>query len=433
MSSANPKNILIINVHSTLNAGDAALLGLNIQQIQKVFSHLRINILANYPNEQDFASTSDIKVWPSPFALIQAGSAQPGWVKIFKLVYGCVLLALAKFLPARMLEKSSVAWFQMASVYRSSDMIAAVSGAQLVSLGKYGWPLLVSSIPIILAHFYNKSFYVMPQSIGPFRWRWERWLVREIYSRARVVFLRDAISMQLAKSVGLPEGKVRFAYDPGFALTGVASHDAMKIMFQYGYSPDIPAVGITVIAQLSKVFPQDQHAKYYRIIADTLTKFSQKYAARIYIFDQVRGPTASEDDSIAAETLLGMVVENRGQFVHVNRRLSPMELKACYGLMNLFIASRFHSGIFSMSSGVPTVFVGYNPKTKGFLEAVGLDQLMVDLTDLKEDQLWDLLCQTWQNRESMQERIRLIVHDCQLDFDRVSQGIAEDYFNDKKS
>jgi polysaccharide pyruvyl transferase WcaK-like protein len=110
-----------------------------------------------------------------------------------------------------------------------------------------------------------------------------------------------------------------------------------------------------------------------------------------------------------------------------------MELKACYGLMNLFIATRFHSGIFAMSGGVATLFIGYNPKTKGFLKAVGLDQLGLDINNLESNQLWELLFSTWKNRQTIAEKTRSIVMNCQKDYDRVSKWISEDYFDAPKS
>ena len=50
MNSSKPKNILIVNVHSTMNAGDAGLLWLNLQQLEKVFPKANFAALVNYPD-----------------------------------------------------------------------------------------------------------------------------------------------------------------------------------------------------------------------------------------------------------------------------------------------------------------------------------------------------------------------------------------------
>ncbi len=72
----------------------------------------------------------------------------------------------------------------------------------------------------------------------------------------------------------------------------------------------------------------------------------------------------------------------------------------------IFLASRLHSGIFSMGMYVPTIFIGYLSKTRGVLESIGLNQNVIDLTELNEDNLMEKLGQTW--RDADEERKVLI-------------------------
>ena len=432
MDSTKPKQVLIVNVHSTMNAGDSALLWLNLRQLENIFPEANFTALVNYPNEAFDEHFPKLVVMPSPFALVKAGSGISGWKKVFRLVFGFIIIVIGKVLPKSILTNTHSTWLQLALIYRSSDVIAAVSGAQLVSYGKYSWPLIVSSLPIIFAHLFHKPLYIMPQSIGPFRWNWEKFLVKEIYSRARLVFLRDTISINLAKEIGMPEKKIRFSSDPGFTLPVSSGDQALKIMSGFGYETKQNSVGMTVVSRLSRSFDRDHIESYYRTLARSLDRFSQVFAVKIYIFNQVTGPSIHENDSIAAEYLLNMLAENQNRIIHVDQHLTPMELKACYSLMDMFIATRLHSGIFAMSEGVPTLFIGYNTKTRGILEAVGLDQWMVDLNNLDQDYFWELLCKIWENRKEISEKTRSIVTNCQKDFNRVSQWIAEDYINARK-
>lgn len=433
MNSTKSKEVLLVNVHSILNSGDSALLWLNLRQLMNVFPNANFSALVNYPTESFDEYFTKLIVLPSPFALIKAGSEESSWIKVTKLLVGCIITIIGLVLPMSLLSNSHSNWLKIAYIYRSVDVVAAVSGAQLVSLGKYSWPLIVSSIPIIFAHIFRKPLYVMPQSIGPFRWKWEKKLVRLIYSRASIVFLRDKISMNLASEIGIAEKKVIFSSDPGFSLPMASRERALKIMSGYGYLPGKKSIGITIISRLSRAYDRENIKSYYRTLANSLDRFSQVFNVDIYIFDQVTGPSSDENDGIAAELLLNTLTAKQVRIVHVQERLNPMELKACYSLMDMFIASRLHSGIFAMSSGVPTLFIGYNPKTRGILEAIGMDQWMVDLTNLDSDNFWELLCKTWENRKSIADMTLPAVLNCQQDFDRVSQLIAADYFDAKKS
>jgi polysaccharide pyruvyl transferase WcaK-like protein len=203
-------------------------------------------------------------------------------------------------------------------------------------------------------------------------------------------------------------------------------------MSGFGYETKQNSVGMTVVSRLSRSFDRDHIESYYRTLARSLDRFSQVFAVKIYIFNQVTGPSIHENDSIAAEYLLNMLAANQNRIIHVDQHLTPMELKACYSLMDMFIATRLHSGIFAMSGGVPTLFIGYNTKTRGVLESVGLGQWMVDLNNLDQDYFWELLCKIWENRKEISEKTRSIVTNCQKDFNRVSQWIAEDYINARK-
>ena len=432
MNNTYPKKILIVNVHSTLNAGDSALLWLNIRQFEKIFPEANFTALVNYPNETFYKRITNLIVMPSPFALIKAGTELSNWKKIIRLVVGCMIMMIGMVLPRSLLANTQSNWLQMAYIYRSTDVIGAVSGAQLVSLGSYSWPLIISSLPIVFAHLFHKPLYIMPQSIGPFRWKWEKSLVKEIYSRARLIFLRDNISIRLANEIGIPERIIKFASDPGFALPAASREQALEIMSGYGYMSDQHAIGITVVSRLSRIFDRERFDSYYHSLASSLNRFLQVYEAKIYIFDQVTGPTFDENDRFATEILLNMIAEDQNRIIHVDHRLNPMELKACYSLMDMFIASRLHSGIFAMSSGVPTLFIGYNPKTRGVLEAAGLEQWMMDLDYLDTNVFYELLRQTWENRESIAVKTQSVVMNCLKDFDRVSQFIAEDYFDARK-
>jgi colanic acid/amylovoran biosynthesis protein len=431
MENTLSKQVLIVNVHSIQNAGDAALLWLNMKQLEAAFPNPFFTVLVNYPHESYKEIFPNLKVIPSPFSLIGAGAKNSDWRKVTKLWIGFLITLIGMALPKRMLENFQSSWLKIALLYRSADMIVAVSGAQLVSFGRYSWPLIVSSVPIIFAHLFRKPLYVMPQSIGPFRWSWEKFIIRNIYSRARLVFLRDLVSMNLAREIGIPEKKVIFSSDPGFALPEDSSNKAVKIMANYGYRTDQHSVGLTVVSRISRIFDKDSFEKYYLTLAKTLTRFTQEFDTRIYIFDQVTGPTAEENDGNSAELFLKMVPKDQDRIIHVNQRLNPMELKACYRLMDVFIASRLHSGIFAMSCGVPTLYVGYNPKTRGVLEAIGLNQWLLDLNEINSDDFWSLLQDIWKNRRSVSEETKTAVIKCQKDFSRVSQWITEDYFNDK--
>ncbi len=154
---------------------------------------------------------------------------------------------------------------------------------------------------------------------------------------------------------------------------------------------------------------------YFSELARFLHRFHQETGVQVYLFNQVTGPTPLDDDRVAAQALIEQIGEGADWFTYLNEVLSPEILKACYSCMDLFIASRLHSGIFALGSQVPTVFIGYMAKTRGMMEWMGVEDWVIDLNNVTESVLWEKCTLAWQERDSrfrfLAARIPVIVSD----------------------
>ena len=394
--------ILIVNVHSTLNAGDSALLLMNMQQLKLGFKNPAFIVSANYPDEPFFHLIPAVEIIPSAFTLAGAQSGAPVPTQILRLFAAGIRAILFRWLPGReppgLKERG---WRPFFSAYRKADLVVAVSGNQLLSMGRYGWPFPLTAFPIWLAHLFNKPLYVMPQSIGPFTRRWEKIIVKFLYSHARRVFLRDEVSLDLARQIGLPANRVSFAPDPAFALEGASQPEGLEILRRYGFEPGQPAVGMTVIAPLSRALKPGLVEQYYHDLAEALDHFTARTSAHIYLFNQVTGPTPREDDRLAGRQLLALLPKTAKNVKMVDETLSPAQLKACYAWMDLMLASRLHSGIFAMGAGVPTVLIGYFTKSRGLMQSMGLEDWVLELGNANAAQILDKLNRAWDQRDSL--------------------------------
>ena len=64
-------------------------------------------------------------------------------------------------------------------------------------------------------------------------------------------------------------------------------------------------------------------------------------------------------------------------------------------LARLFLGSRLHSNIFTLTEGVPVLAIAYQDKTFGVLRMLGLDEWVVDIRAVEAGQLVDLLRRLW--------------------------------------
>ena len=423
MPKASPR-ILIINVHSALNAGDLALLEGAVRILRGAFDHPRITVSANWPDESALGALG-LEVVPSPWHAAGVGAGgRPRWQVHAFLVGILWALWLRAGLP---LSWVPVGWRTTLEVFGRVDLVAAVPGNQFFSSGRFGWPLPLIAFPAWLAHLFGLPLYVLPQSIGPFVRGRDRWLLRMAYGRARRVYLRDLVSLRLAGALGLPAGRVRFLPDPAFDYPPAPADEALAVLCRHGFQPGQPALGVTVLAQMPSYLNQAGMQACYQALAAALPRLAREHGAQVMIFVQVTGPAAQEDDRAGVREVLARIGPLPAGLHYVDEVLPPALLKACYGQMEAFLASRLHSGIFAMGMQVPSLCIGYLTKTRGVLEAAGLEDNLLELQGLDEARLWEKLEQLWLTRQAGAERLRQVLPGLVAQLGELETEIAGDY------
>lgn len=423
-----PTKILLILVHSTQNAGDLALLQVSVHQLRRHFKNCIITISANYPDEVWYKEKG-YKVISSPISLIGKSTNAPPWLQLTNFILSFVITMLY-FLNLRFLIPKS--WNLLLDEYKSSDLVVAVPGNQLFSTGRFGWPFPVTIYSVFLAHFFRKPIYVLPQSIGPFRRWWEKILVRYAYSKANLVFLRDQASLEVAQKIGLSMDKVFYAPDPAFALEPCQKEEAIKILSDFGWTSENPSLGVTIIAPQGHFLDPNSLENYYSVLAATLVRISLKWDLQIVFFVQVTGPTEIENDRIPTSQIYNKI-RSQVKAIYVDKALRPEILKACYGEMDIFLASRLHSGIFSISMGVPTVFIGYLSKTIGFLKSIEMDKYGIKLDDLNEDVLLKIFEEVWTLRNEISLNMKKLTKKYLLEIDLLFNTVYDKHIHGRKN
>ena len=299
-------------------------------------------------------------------------------------------------------------WEKIFTNYKKSDLIVAVSGNQLFSSGKYAWPLPAVGFPIWLASQFNKKTIVFPQSIGPLNTMIERKIVKHLYANyIKKLYVRDMESHRLIEILKIKKSKPSFMHDVAFTLPPQNTSTALKILEFNGFVADHNNIGITILSKMPSYLSQNLMSNYYKSMSDAIVHFSKKLNFHIYLFCQVYGPTPDENDFMGIERVIDYIGDQMNNRIHyINRKLQPSELKACYGMMDLFVASRLHSGIFSLAMFVPTLFIGYLHKTIGVLEAIHLDNYHIDLKDVNKDNLLKKTIDMWDHRFTLSKTIQ---------------------------
>lgn len=423
--------ILIILFHSSKNIGDRAILESTIERFRNHIEDPEFLVVANYP-EEPFFNNRQISVEPSPWVLVGKTDDKSIFSQIWRFIFGIfwaliskLSLSTTKELPGYLPQK----WHNLFQTYLNADIIVGSGGNQFYSSGRYGWPFPLNAMSVWLAHLFGKPLFTMPQSIGPLKRPWEKKLLAHLYRQNRMTFLRDNRSIQLAKKLDLVKN-VSYAPDLAFRPSEVDSDKAKSFLNQWGFNKSDNNIGMTIIAPMGFALDKKQVENYYLTLKGLIEKMIRTIDCEVFLFRQVSGPTRLENDGIINEIIANKINSPEKKRVHViNQEFSPTLMMALYRQMDLFIASRLHSGIFALCGNVPTVFIGYLSKTMGVLEALGLDAWGKELSNINPENIWLLVNKAWDQKNRMRSDLKRLMPHVFEQADKVIIKVLIDYQN----
>ena len=122
---------------------------------------------------------------------------------------------------------------------------------------------------------------------------------------------------------------------------------------------------------------------------DFIEYLTNEYKATVLIIPHTKGPTVMEDDLPESKRLYDLV-QHRGlaEVRLVDEDLSMDNLLDLYSSLDVLIGTRFHSVIFALLCGVPSIAISYvSPKAPGIMRMLDLEQFCIDITHIKLDDL----------------------------------------------
>jgi colanic acid/amylovoran biosynthesis protein len=418
-------NILIINVHSSRNAGDAALTQVTLEQLQSQFPQCRITLAMDDPGSY----TGEGTALCSLFGLMRDGDR---WrpESLLRLIPA----TLTPVLSHRWWGKAIFAltprdWRTLLRAYLGADLIVSKPGGFLYSSGR-GVALFISLYTLALGWLAGKPVYLLPQSVGPFARRWERWLVGLVLDRLRKVIVREPISLSQLEICGVRAARCHLLPDMAFAFKGAPEAAAQQWLYDHRFEPDSgsPLLGMTVInygAQNRRFLEQ---ARYEAACAEAVRFFVEQIGGRVIIFPQVWGPSPSQDDRVPARRIAQQLADLGQALMVIETPLPPDLLKAVYGKMDLFVGTRMHSNIFALSQRVPAIAIGYQHKTQGILQMLGLERWSISIENLTGRVLQEKLAALWREREAVRAHLDRILPALIAQAQSVGALVAKDFY-----
>jgi colanic acid/amylovoran biosynthesis protein len=398
-------------VHSSRNAGDAALTKVTLEQLAQAFPECRITLAMDDPHSHQGmgAAIGSLFNWVTRVA----ADGQPRW-RMMGLLW-MLPASLTPVVTQRLFKRTwfgltPASWRELMEAYLRADLVVSKPGGFLYSSGR-GVTLLVSLYSLTLALLAGKALYLFPQSIGPFLFGWECRLLRVVLSKARQVMVREPISANQLNQCGLSSQQFKLMPDMAFAFKGAPPAEALGWLKAHGIDPAAgqPLMGMTAINWGWQNPRFTAQARYEKAFAAAARYFVEELGGKVALFPQVTGPLSSQDDRVPARRIAQLAGHLGDAITVIEEVLPPEMLKAAYGFMDIFIGTRMHSNIFALSQGVPVIAIGYQHKTSGIARMTGVEDWAVEIGALDERLMVEKLQRLWVQRQAVGDHIREVM------------------------
>lgn len=269
------------------------------------------------------------------------------------------------------------------TLLKNADVVLIKGGGYIHAYGKITdlYYIYYCIYNILLASRLKKKIYILPNSFGPLKGRVVKKMVYNALRRCTVVMTRESISKKLLDDMCIENS---LQPDMAFLLDAKKNNKTDEILNNLKIEKGMNCVAITVRPYR---FPQSKNPekKYeeYKQSIIRIIDWLRKNNYRVILVEHTSSRNAHENDGKCIDEI---IKEFHGNLeVLRNKNLDCKELKYIYSQFDYIIGTRFHSVIFGLSELVPGIAISYSGnKTQGIMKDIGLQEYVIDITEITE-------------------------------------------------
>ncbi len=370
-----PMNIAITHMSSDRNKGDFAILAATVSAFRDASPGCAVTAvsaeLARIDGERaetGLTRALGIGIVPTPVPSRRAfGRGSIFWIA--RLLTAELALAAVRVGGHRVVPYLRQRDRQLFACLFEADLVVAKGGSYLYSRGGlrsvlYLWRMLY---PLRAALAARRPPLLLGVSVGPFRPRLTAGLAARVLRRCQRVYVREEISLAKCRdSLGVAAELIP---DVAFLFEGVPTKPATKGVIGF----TVREYGFPEAAD-----PAEARNRYRKGIVSAIDELLRREAGLRIVFV----PQVLDDIAIGAEFRRQMEQPDRAQVLDSD--LSPSELMAVYGSVEIVVATRLHSAVLAIDAGTPPIHLVYErEKGVGVMRRLGLEEwtMMADALD----------------------------------------------------
>lgn len=381
------RKVSIIGSTLSGNKGAAAMLESSIQNLMKKDKNTEFYLFSYLPLSVENSNNS--------FNNLQILKASP-------LYLGLVINPLALFYRILPFVRPLLRKNKQIKVLSESDVLLDQGGITFVD-GREKF-LLYNVASILPALFMKVKVVKCAQALGPFNGRINRTVARIFLPKVEIIVARGAITYDYLKSLNLKN--VAKGADLAFLLDVTKQEKkAAENYYDPKFFKGAEVVGVSPSVVMQKKIDK-KGGNYTQLISefiDDLIKTGHKVALIPHSVRKNTTKTHNNDLPLCNDIYKNL--RSQKDCLFINDEISSQSLRAVIGACDLFVASRFHAMISSLSMEVPTLVLGWSHKYKEVLEMFDLEAYTLAESDLKKDKLIEKFKMLEENKNKVRDKI----------------------------
>lgn len=244
---------------------------------------------------------------------------------------------------------------------------------------------------------YSKTLFFYNVSLGPITSITGEKLLHYVSKAAKCRCLRDAYSYKLLiDRLSIKENNY-LAADSAINTKATEEEKINEILNTEGISTEKPLVGINLNAYIDTYYKKTFHfdaIKFKKLISSIVDYIIKHWNVNVLFV-----VTQHMDIKINKE-VMGLVKNKNSIYIITNKRYTHRDLTGVFKRMDLVFGMRTHALILAASVGTPVAGMISYPKTKGFLDYLGLNKNYLEIDDnFNYDNIVSFLNKIWHGKD----------------------------------
>jgi colanic acid/amylovoran biosynthesis protein len=402
------KKILVINVMATYSLGGRAVIKGFINAVKTSMPDAEITFMSSH-----FLKEKELyKKWDYKNTLI----IDHFWYSEFANIFATILVSGVKASAFSMKILFGLL-FPWLNPYKNFDIII-----DLTTDGPndhYTLSMtLFSLVNTYFATLSKKPVVICAASIGAFKRRTTLILSKLILNRVNLIMLREEISKQYLKKIGINKPEIEKTADLAFLMDPASYSTINKIIIKEGiFKISRPVVGISLSSIIHQYgFKEIENRKekdleYIRVMTKLIIFLIENRGCSVVLIPHSSAQqfgTAMDDREISRkifDTLRESSV--REKLYLLSGDYDADELKGLIGICDYYIAFRMHASIAAFSMLIPTVSVVYGHKSNGII-GIMLDRndCIIEIGKYRSEELFKIIIEKFDYVTENKDKIR---------------------------